>query len=65
MERHHRPSGHGGVDRAKLGPVVAKKYTLDGGTKAFNGFLKGLIRLGLPTGPMFLLTFNRVKEIKP
>jgi deazaflavin-dependent oxidoreductase (nitroreductase family) len=35
---------------------VAKKYTLTGSTKAFNGFAKGLIRLGVPTGNIALLT---------
>jgi hypothetical protein len=35
---------------------VAKKYSLTGGIKAFNGFAKGLIRLGVPTGSIALLT---------
>jgi deazaflavin-dependent oxidoreductase (nitroreductase family) len=65
MERHHRPSGHAGVSRAKLGSAVAKKYSLDGATKAFNGFVKGLIRLGIPTGPMFMLTTRGRKTGQP
>jgi len=35
---------------------VAKKYALTGGTKAFNAFAKGLLRLGIPTGNVALLT---------
>jgi deazaflavin-dependent oxidoreductase (nitroreductase family) len=44
---------------------VAKKYSLDGATKAFNGFVKGLIRLGIPTGPMFMLTTRGRKTGQP
>ncbi len=44
---------------------MAKKYSLDGGTKAFNAFLKGLIRLGIPTGPMFMLTVSGRKTGQP
>jgi len=35
---------------------VAKKYRLTGGIKASNALLKGVIRLGVPTGPLVLLT---------
>jgi len=35
---------------------VAKTYALTGSTKAFNGFAKGLIRLGVPTGNIAMLT---------
>ncbi len=65
MERGRCPFGHAGVSRAKLWAAVAKKYTLDGGTKAFNAFLKTLIRLGLPTGPMFMLTAPGRKTGQP
>jgi deazaflavin-dependent oxidoreductase (nitroreductase family) len=44
---------------------VAKEYSLDGATKAFNGFVKGLIRLGIPTGPMFMLTTRGRKTGQP
>jgi len=44
---------------------VSKKYTLTGGTKAFNSFVKGLIRLGVPTGPMFMLTVQGRKTGQP
>jgi deazaflavin-dependent oxidoreductase (nitroreductase family) len=42
--------------RPKLEGTVAKKYTLTGSTRAFNGFARGLIRLGVPTGNIALLT---------
>jgi deazaflavin-dependent oxidoreductase (nitroreductase family) len=35
---------------------MAKTYSLTGGTKAFNSFLKGLIRIGVPTGNLAVLT---------
>jgi deazaflavin-dependent oxidoreductase (nitroreductase family) len=35
---------------------VAKRYALTGTTKAFNGLAKGLMRLGIPTGNVVLLT---------
>jgi hypothetical protein len=35
---------------------MAKKYTLDGATKAFNVFLKSLIGLGIPAGNTVVLT---------
>jgi len=35
---------------------VAKKYRLTGGIKASNALLKGVMRLGVPTGPLVLLT---------
>ena len=35
---------------------MAKKYTLTGTTKAFNALAKGLMRLGIPTGNVVLLT---------
>jgi deazaflavin-dependent oxidoreductase (nitroreductase family) len=35
---------------------VAKKYSLTGTTKAFNALAKGLMRLGIPTGNVVLLT---------
>jgi deazaflavin-dependent oxidoreductase (nitroreductase family) len=35
---------------------VAKTYSLTGGTKAFNTFLKSLIQLGIPSGSTFVLT---------
>jgi deazaflavin-dependent oxidoreductase (nitroreductase family) len=35
---------------------VAKKYALTGSTRAFNAFAKGLLRLGIPTGNIVLLT---------
>ena len=44
---------------------MSKKYTLTGGTKAFNSFVKGLIRLGVPTGPMFMLTVQGRKTGQP
>jgi deazaflavin-dependent oxidoreductase (nitroreductase family) len=56
MERDHGEFGHAGVRRPKLGAGVAKKYSLTGGRKAFNAFLKTLIQLGIPTGTTVLLT---------
>jgi deazaflavin-dependent oxidoreductase (nitroreductase family) len=44
---------------------VAKTYSLDGGTKAFNGFLKGLIRIGVPTGPIVMLSVPGRKSGQP
>ena len=44
---------------------MAKKYSLDGATKAFNALLKGLIRLGVPTGPMVMLTVPGRKSGQP
>jgi deazaflavin-dependent oxidoreductase (nitroreductase family) len=44
---------------------VPKKYSLDGGTKAFNAFLKGLIGLGMPTGSMVVLTVPGRKTGQP
>src|ERR1700732_3765139 len=38
------------------GTAVAKKYALTGSTKAFNAFAKSLLRLGIPTGNIALLT---------
>jgi deazaflavin-dependent oxidoreductase (nitroreductase family) len=35
---------------------VAKTYRLNGGRKAFNSLLKGLIALGIPTGDIYVLT---------
>lgn len=35
---------------------MAKKYALDGGTKAFNRLMRGVIRLGIPTGNTVVLT---------
>ena len=35
---------------------MAKTYALTGSTKAFNAFAKGLLRLGIPTGNVVLLT---------
>src|SRR5207248_9122203 len=65
VERGRCPCGQAGVSRAKLWAAVAKYYTLDGGTEAFNAFLKTLIRLGLPTGPMFMLTAPGRKTGQP
>jgi deazaflavin-dependent oxidoreductase (nitroreductase family) len=36
--------------------AVAKTYSLTASTKAFNALAKGLMRLGVPTGPVALLT---------
>jgi deazaflavin-dependent oxidoreductase (nitroreductase family) len=44
---------------------VAKTYTLDGMTKAFNAFLKGLVKLGVPTGPMVVITVTGRKTGQP
>ncbi len=35
---------------------MAKTYSLSGGNKAFNAILKTLIQLGIPSGPMVLVT---------
>ena len=35
---------------------MAKTYSLSGGTKAFNAFLKTLIQLGVPSGSTVVLT---------
>ena len=40
---------------------MAKKYTLTGGRKAFNGLLKSLIQLGVPTGSTVLLFSDGVQ----
>jgi deazaflavin-dependent oxidoreductase (nitroreductase family) len=44
---------------------VAKTYTLDRATKAFNAFLKSLIRLGVPAGNTVVLTVPGRKTGKP
>ena len=44
---------------------MAKKYSLDGGTKAFNTFLKSLIRLGVPAGNTVVITVPGRKTGQP
>jgi len=44
---------------------VAKRYALTGTTKAFNGFAKGLLRLGIPTGNVVLLTVPGRRTAQP
>jgi deazaflavin-dependent oxidoreductase (nitroreductase family) len=44
---------------------VAKKYSLDGGTKAFNAFLKSLLRVGMPFGNTVVLTVPGRKTGQP
>jgi len=44
---------------------VAKKYALTGSTKAFNAFTKGLLRLGIPTGNVALLTVAGRRTSEP
>jgi deazaflavin-dependent oxidoreductase (nitroreductase family) len=44
---------------------MAKKYTLDGGTKAFNTFLKRVIGLGMPFGNTVVLTVPGRKTGQP
>jgi deazaflavin-dependent oxidoreductase (nitroreductase family) len=51
--------------RKLAGIAVAKTYTLTGGTKAFNAFLKGLFRLGIPFGSTVLLTVPGRKTGQP
>jgi deazaflavin-dependent oxidoreductase (nitroreductase family) len=65
MERDRRQFGHAGGSRAAKLASVAKKYTLDGATKAFNAFLKSLIRLGVPAGNTVVLTVPGRKTGEP
>jgi deazaflavin-dependent oxidoreductase (nitroreductase family) len=44
---------------------VAKQYSLDGGTKAFNAFLKSLLRVGMPFGNTVVLTVPGRKTGQP
>lgn len=44
---------------------MAKKYTLDGATKTFNGLLKGLIGMGMPFGKTVILTVPGRKTGEP
>lgn len=44
---------------------MAKRYALTGTTKAFNGFAKGLLRLGIPTGNVVLLTVPGRRTAQP
>ena len=44
---------------------MAKKYTVTGSTRAFNAFAKGLIRLGVPTGNIAMLTVPGRKTGQP
>jgi deazaflavin-dependent oxidoreductase (nitroreductase family) len=44
---------------------MAKKYSLTGSIKAFNAFAKALLRLGIPTGNVVLLSVSGRRTGQP